>query len=270
VSACRGKPIVERLASAADLVASFRAARRDPSLVVLEGLHALKHALRFGAEVVAAASPDMAALAVLVRGLAPDVAADVGACVRPCDAATFALLAPVAPSTGVIALARRPHVDVSALLVPSPRPVVVLEAPRHLGNVGAAIRVAAAADAAGLLVVGTVDPFHPTAVRGAAGLQFALPCARVDALPPSPRPLAVLDALGEPLPQAGLPRGALVAFGTERGGLGPDLRARADRVVAIPMRAGVSSLNLATAVAVALYHTGGPPELSDRGDVPRP
>ncbi len=262
--------IVERHGSAADLIARFRAARRDPGLVVLEGLHALKHALRFGAEVVAAASPDPAGLAVLVRRLAPDVASAVDACVRPCNAATFAALAPMAPSTGVLALARRPRVDVTALTAPSPRPVVVLEAPRHLGNLGAAIRVAAAADAAGVLVLGAADPFHPTAVRGAAGLQFALPCARLDTLPPSPRSLVVLDALGEPLPQAGLPRGGLVAFGSERGGLSDDLRARADRVVAIPMQAGVSSLNLATAVAVALYHAGGPPQPSDRGDPARP
>ena len=34
------------------LVARFRAARHDPTLVVLEGFHALKHALRFGAAVV--------------------------------------------------------------------------------------------------------------------------------------------------------------------------------------------------------------------------
>ena len=31
------------------LVRRYRAARRDPELAVLEGFHALKHALRFGA-----------------------------------------------------------------------------------------------------------------------------------------------------------------------------------------------------------------------------
>ncbi len=48
-------------------------------------------------------------------------------------------------------------------------------------------------------------------------------------------------------------RGRVLAFGTERGGLSPALLARADRRVRIPMRPGVSSLNLATAVAVVLY-----------------
>jgi TrmH family RNA methyltransferase len=47
--------------------------------------------------------------------------------------------------------------------------------------------------------------------------------------------------------------GALLAFGSERRGLSEALLAAADRRLAIPMRAGVSSLNLASAVAVILY-----------------
>ncbi|MFB6240546.1 MAG: TrmH family RNA methyltransferase [Gemmatimonadota bacterium] len=46
---------------------------------------------------------------------------------------------------------------------------------------------------------------------------------------------------------------AVLAFGTERHGLSPDLLDRAERRVRIPMREGVSSLNLAVSVAVALY-----------------
>ena len=50
-----------------------------------------------------------------------------------------------------------------------------------------------------------------------------------------------------------IPMRAILAFGSERRGLSPALRARAARRIAIPMRQGVSSLNLATAVAVVLY-----------------
>jgi TrmH family RNA methyltransferase len=128
--------------------------------------------------------------------------------------------------------------------------VVLLEDPRHLGNVGAVVRVAAAAGAAGVLTTGGRDPWDPAALRGSAGLHYALPVGRVDG-PPADRPLAALDPEGEPL--AALPAGAVLAFGTERHGLSAALRARADVRVAIPMRPGVSSLNLATAAAVALY-----------------
>ncbi|MFW5833054.1 MAG: rRNA methyltransferase, partial [Pseudomonadota bacterium] len=137
-----------------DLVARFRPARHDPSRVVLEGLHAVKHALRFGASIEIVVSPDPAAVLALAADLAPDVVAGLGACLEACPADVFAALAPVAPATGVIALAHRPAFDPDALFAPSARPVVLLEQPRHLGNVGAAVRVAAAADAAGLVVLG--------------------------------------------------------------------------------------------------------------------
>ena len=45
----------------------------------------------------------------------------------------------------------------------------------------------------------------------------------------------------------------MLAFGTERHGISAELLERADARVAIPMRAGVSSLNLATSVAVTLF-----------------
>ena len=61
-------------------------------------------------------------------------------------------------------------------------PIVLLEDPRDLGNMGACVRVAAAADIAGVLSTGSHDPWHPDALRGAAGLHFALPVARLDGL----------------------------------------------------------------------------------------
>src|SRR3954471_18056602 len=51
----------------------FRRARTDPSLAVLEGLHALKHALRFGADVRVAITADVDAAHALARELAPDL-----------------------------------------------------------------------------------------------------------------------------------------------------------------------------------------------------
>jgi TrmH family RNA methyltransferase len=130
---------------------------------------------------------------------------------------------------------------------------VALVAPRHAGNLGATVRVAAAAGAAGVLAIGGRDPWEPEAIRGAAGLQYAIPVARLDALPATDRPLVAVDPGGRPLAAGGLPPRALLAFGTERHGLGEPFLARADERVAIPMREGVSSLNLATAVAVVLY-----------------
>lgn len=258
---------------ATDLKRVFRDARRDPELAVLEGLHALKHALRFGAQMLHIAIVAPARVGALADTLAPDVRERILADAQTVPAAVFATLAPLAPSTGVIAIARRPPIDADALLAEArPAPVVLLEAPSDLGNIGACVRVTAAADAAGVLTTGIHDPWDPAALRGSAGLHFALPVARLGeaalelvsreqssaqtipaAGPDDRRPLLALDPDGEPLRPGELPARSILAFGAERQGLSRELLDRADARVRLPMREGVSSLNLATSVAAVLY-----------------
>jgi TrmH family RNA methyltransferase len=237
-----------------ELIHRFRRARRERDLVVIEGFHALKHALRFGAEVDEALAADMGELERLTAGLAPDLAAVLPGRVTPVDEETIARLVPQAPRTGVVAIARRPPVDVAALLTADgAAPLVLLEEPRTMGNMGACVRVAAAAAAAGVLTTGPNDPWHPDALRGAAGLHYALPVVAIEALPDSDRPLVAIDPGGEDLRPGALPPGAILAFGTERYGLSEELLERADARLGIPMREGVSSLNLATSVAAVLF-----------------
>ena len=89
-------------------------------------------------------------------------------------------LAAVVPRAQVVAVARRPRqLDPDGIVAQAgPAPVIALEEPRHLGNLGACVRVAAAAGAAGVITTGTSDPWHADALRGSAGLHFALPVAR--------------------------------------------------------------------------------------------
>jgi RNA methyltransferase, TrmH family len=228
-----------------DVEALLTAARADPDLVVLEGFHALKHALRFGADVLTAATADPHGLTALATELAPDLD------LRRVETVAAAALGPRPHHTRVVAVARRPAFDAGSL---SAGRAVLLEDPRHLGNVGAVVRVAAAVGAAGVLTTGARDPWDPAALRGSAGLHFALPVGRVEPGALGGRPLVALDPGGEPL--GALPDDAVLAFGSERHGLSDALLARAAARVAIPMRPGVSSLNLATAVAVALYACG--------------
>ena len=222
----------------------------DSGHAVLEGFHALKHALRFGAEIEVVAALDPSALEQMAGELAPDLRGRFRTLATAVSQAELNDLVPRVPRTGVVALARRPEFDADALAA---APVVLLEDPRDLGNVGAVIRVAAAADAAAVLTTGTVDPWDPAALRGSAGLHYALPVARAEAFDPAGRPLLALDPDGDALDPARLPPNAILAFGTERHGLSPDLLARADARLRIPMRPGVSSLNLATSVAAVLF-----------------
>jgi RNA methyltransferase, TrmH family len=241
------------------LARRFQQARGDERLAILAGFHALKHALRFGAEVELAAAADPEALERLAAELAPDLAGRFRALAGdPVPAEQLASLMPHVPYTRVLALARRPPFARAALLDEGPQaPVVLLEGPRDLGNVGAVVRVAAGAGAAGVVTSGTHDPWDPAALRGSAGLHFALPVGRDDdfaaAVVASERPLLALDPEGDVLDPVQLPSNAVLAFGTERHGLSEQLLARADARLRLPMEPGVSSLNLATAVAAVLF-----------------
>jgi TrmH family RNA methyltransferase len=243
----------------------FRTARRDPELTVIEGFHALKHALRFGAELVEAVAVDPAGLDAMAAELAPDLTGKLSERVEQVEKETLADLVPLVPHTGVAAIARRPKVDLEAALAdPAPAPAILLEQPRNMGNIGACIRVAAGGGAAALIATGENDPWHPDAVRGAAGLQFALPVAKVEALPQSDRPLLAIDPEGEELEPGLVPPRAILAFGTERHGLSSEVFDRAEARVAIPMREGVSSLNLATSVAIVLFFMRLPTDAAGR------
>jgi TrmH family RNA methyltransferase len=239
---------------AAGVVRRFHEARRDGDLVVLQGFHALKHALRFGAQVELVACSDQQELTRLAHGLAPDLAAEMQRLAVALPAEAFKRLGPYVPHTGVVSIARRVATDPLALIASASKaPIVLLEDPRHFGNLGAVVRVAAAVEAAGVLTTGRQDPWDPVAVRGSAGLHFALPVARVESLPDTDRPLLAFDPEGEELRPEHVPQRALLAFGTERAGLSDELLARADARLRLPMREGVSSLNLATSVAAVLY-----------------
>ncbi len=247
-----------------DTLAALRQARRDPELVLIEGFHALKHSVRFGAEILHAAITDPAEVEALAAALAPDLPARLPSATLVLSAERLEAAGLKAPITGIVGLARRPAVDVPAILAdPRPAPVVLLERPRGLGNIGWCVRTAAAVGAGGLLTSGIHDPWCPTAVRIGVGLQFALPVARVaDLTDTGDRPLIAVDTRGETVRPRDLPARAVLAFGTERHGLSNELLERAQASVSLPMRAGVSSLNLATSVSALLYawrlSVGGP------------
>ena len=197
----------------------------------------------------------------MTAALAPDLAGILDSNITLVPPQVFRQLSPVPPATGVIAIARRPPVSLPEMFNnPAPAPLVLLENPRSHGNLGAVVRVAAAAGAAGVIATGEHDPWHPSALVGAAGLHFALPVAWAEqwgkewvGTDRGGRPLVAIDPAGAPLQPGLIPERAALAFGSEREGLSRELRAAADCCLAIPMQPGVSSLNLATAVAVVLY-----------------
>lgn len=231
--------------------------------VALQGFHAVKHALRFGAEVRDLVTTDAAAVEALRRELAPDL--DLAAAgLREIDVDAWDRVVGFDLPSPLHGVCDRPTWTLDEV-VSRPGRLVLLEQPRHLGNLGAVVRVAAAVGAAGVLTTGEADPWHPIAVRTSAGLHLAVPVLRValdDAVTAARdhgRRVTAVDGAPGADDLRAAPPGAhdLLLFGTERHGLGDTALAAADRRLAIPMRPGVSSLNLATAVAVVLYAGGG-------------
>ncbi len=130
------------------------------------------------------------------------------------------------------------------------------------GNLGAIIRTAAAAGAAGVAVTeGSADPFGWKALRGAMGSTFRLPVAQTGNAAAAIRcareagftVLAAVPRTGRVLYDADFSGRRFVLVGTEGGGLHGELASLADDTVSVPMAPSVDSLNVAVAAAVLLY-----------------
>ena len=162
-------------------------------------------------------------------------------------------------------LRRRPLPSVEDVLAGA-RTVVVAEDIVDHTNIGAIFRSAAALGVdAVLLAPRCADPLYRRSIKVAMGAVFSLPYARIDdwydALPTVSASgfttvALTLAADAEDLEQAvsGLEKVALV-LGSEGHGLSPRWEHTADRRAVIPMAAGIDSLNVAAATAVACYVT---------------
>ncbi|BFO13670.1 hypothetical protein SHKM778_00580 [Streptomyces sp. KM77-8] len=156
--------------TAADPVSAWR--RLAGGAVLLDGFHALKHAVRFGADVTMALTADRAATLALADELAGDVRDTLAALLTEVPHETYAGLVPRPHPTAVAALAVRPsRAGNLERLAHSARtaPVVVLDHPRNLGNAGAVIRLAAGFGATGVVTTGTLDPGTPPSYAAGRG-----------------------------------------------------------------------------------------------------
>jgi TrmH family RNA methyltransferase len=240
-------------------------------LVILEGLHAVKHAHRFGATIVDLVTDQPERVLTLADQVAPDLRPLLESSARLVPTTSFNALTAQPVPTRLVGWARRPGWVLADALPTGHQATVLLDDPRNSKNVGAVIRVAAAAGAAGVLLNGASDGCDPMAVRGAAGLQWALPwwgsATLLGELDQAAPRLAMVgfDAAGGRFDPAGMPGPVILAFGSERSGLSDAVKDRCDHLVSLPMTPGVSSLNLATCVAAALYLRRYAIQRPDRG-----
>ena len=166
---------------------------------------------------------------------------------------------------GVLASFHRRPLPEAARVLAAARRVLVCEDVNNHTNLGAVFRGAAALGMDGVLLSPScADPLYRRSVRVSMGEVFAVPYATlrpwpaalaqvrdagfsVLALTPAPGAVAIqrLDAAHRARPA--------LLLGAEGAGLSAAALSAADQRVAIPMRRGVDSLNVAAAAAVACW-----------------
>lgn len=140
--------------------------------------------------------------------------------------------------------------------------VVVLDAVRDPGNVGTAVRCAAALGAVGLVLTrGCVDLWNSKTVRASAGAAFRIPIwtdievpVLAELLEQESTPIWLTASEGTSLLELDQTPGTVaLVFGNEARGVGREWRRiKGLQTVSLPMSAGVESLNVASAVAAIL------------------
>ncbi len=170
-------------------------------------------------------------------------------------------VSPVQTTSGIVALAARPALDVSPYAATDALVTIVCDM-QNPGNVGAIIRVAEAAGSTAVIVAGqSADPFGWKALRGSMGSALRMPISiaadardAVEAAHAHGASVVATVPRDGVTPDAANFRGRVaVLIGGEGLGLTPDLLREADQRVSIPMQAPVESLNAAVAAAVLLY-----------------
>lgn len=254
--------------------------RRERGLFVIEGrknVEALVVHGRFDVKAVLVSPAAFDALAHVWSRLAP------GAEIHVAPPALLDAVVGFRIHRGCLAVAhRRDALAIDDVLSPlraqaaaAPRLVVALEDLTDIDNVGSAFRNALALGASAIVLSPRCcDPLYRKAVRVSMGAVLRLPYARAERWPEGLDPFrdAGFEIVAlDPAPDAGdlaalaspggrgavgRPAGRVLVLGSEGDGLSDALRCYADARVRIPMAAGVDSLNVATAAAIAMYALG--------------
>lgn len=172
----------------------------------------------------------------------------------------LAAMATTVTPDGVIAVADRTASSPSL----TGKLVLALDRLQDPGNLGAAIRTAAAAGADGIWTsANSVELDHPKVLRASAGQWFRLPMARANNL------LELAQAYrsnGSQIIATGMTaainywqidftRPTFILLGNEGQGLSAELMDTADLIVKIPMQPAVESLNVSITAALILYES---------------
>ncbi len=244
-------PLIKRVRSLRQ-----RKARAESGLFVVEGLHHVGEALEAGWHVETVLyAPD-----VLTSSFGSTLLSTHPEKLQPVSHEVMESLADKENPQGILAVVHQRHESLADL---SPmQPMVAAVSPQDPGNVGTILRTMDAVGVDALVLVdGGVDPYHPTRVRASMGAIFWKRIAQ-----------AGFDELMAWCTNGGYQRIATSAhaamdyrqfkptepwvllLGSEQKGLSREQIGACEAAISLPMRGRASSLNLAVAAGILLYH----------------
>jgi RNA methyltransferase, TrmH family len=239
------KPLITSLSNS--LIKRARAlhqkkARLESGTFLVEGIHHVGEAVEAGWDVdLILYSPEL-----LTSTFARDLIARLGMQPQPVSTAVMESLADKENPQGILAIVRQKQIqigDVKHSRVPGAQQIkyaAALVSPQDPGNVGTILRTLDAVGADALFLLdGGVEQYHPTVVRSSNGNYQ----------------LIGTSAHGDVDYQTLVPQTPWVlVLGNEQKGLTPAQTNACDVAISVPMKGRVSSLNLAVAAGVLLYH----------------
>ena len=228
--------------------------RRENGQLLLEGARLCRDAAQSGIAVqtlycTAAAQEKYAEYLTPLR----DCAAD---CVRISESVSAALSETASPQ-GIFCLCALPGVNRAQWKQGGI--YLALDAVQNPDNQGGILRSCEALGAAGVLLGGGCDLYHPKALRAAMGASLRLPVTITADLPallresPLPTLAAVPSAAARDIRRVDFSGGAVLVLGNEGNGISPAVLDACSAQVTIPMAGDAESLNVAAAAAMLLW-----------------
>ena len=239
-------------------------ARQESGTFLVEGIHHVGEAVEAGWDLETILyAPDL-----LTSTFARELVARLGTKPQPVSAAVIESLADKDNPQGILAIVRQKQTRIDEFKhSPAPgaqkiKSGAALVSPQDPGNVGTILRTLDAVGADALfLLEGGAELYHPTLIRSSMGTIFWKPViqASFDAFVKWARQgnyqLIGTSAQGEVDYQTLVPQSPWVlVLGNEQKGLSTAQTNACDVAVSLPMKGRVSSLNLAVAAGVLLYH----------------
>ena len=233
-----------------------RKSREKEGVFIAEGFNALEAALKTTCHPIIEVATDTEHLESVVGILHEDVP------IYECSGSIMEEISTEKTPQGVVVICRRGEFYFPDLEGTASDTLLYLDRISDPGNLGTIMRTAAWFGVRQLILSPScVDPFNTKVIRASAGTIFGIEIYQsVD--PQQIRQFA--DRTGYSMiamvPRGGIPPGEwekgdknIVMLGQEANGLSEKLTGYADRLVSIPGRGNVESLNLSVAAAIILY-----------------